>query len=145
MRLMTRGRLLGALLVIVIIAGAVFVTRPYLRGLSFVARAADVPGTLRRFAEYDAAAVAERDVQIPIASGAIPGRAYTPQRSATRAVLLVPGLHPSGIEEPRLKELARQLAASGVAVVIPDIPGLRQFTIGSEITGSIEQSASWLA
>ena len=145
MRLMTRGRLLGAALVIVIIAGAVFVTRPYLRGVSFVARAAAMPGSLHRFAEYDAAAVTERDVQIPIAVGAIAGRAYTPQRSATRAVLLVPGFHPSGIEEPRLNELARQLAASGVAVVIPDIPELRQFTIRSEITDSIEQSASWLS
>ena len=41
---------------------------------------------------------------------------------------------------------ARSLtAASGVAVVVPDIEDLRQFTISPAITDDIEQSGSWLA
>jgi len=145
MRFMTRGRLVGAVLVIAILAGAIFTARPYFRGLSFVVRAADMQGSVRRFADYGAAPVAQRELQIPMASGTIAGRAYAPARPAARAVLLVPGLHASGIDESRLNELARQLAAGGVAVVIPDIPELRQFTISPAITDAIEQSGSWLA
>src|SRR5262245_34208915 len=116
MRLMTRGRLVGAALVVAILAGAVFAGRPYLRGLSFVARTAELQGRVRQLADYDGSVVSERALQIPIASGEIAARAYTPQRPAARAVLLVPGLQPSGIDEPRFNQLARQLAASGVAV-----------------------------
>jgi dienelactone hydrolase len=144
MRLMTRGRL-AAVLLIVILAGAVFAARPYLRGLSFVVRAADRQGSLRRLADYDAVAVAERELQIPIASRTIAGRAYMPASPARRAVLLVPGLPLSGPDEPQVNVLARQLAASGVAVVVPDIEDLRQFTISTAITDHVEQSASWLA
>jgi hypothetical protein len=139
---MTRGRLVGAALVIAILAVAIFTARPYLRGLSFVVRAADMQGSLRRLADYGAAPVAQRELQIPMASGTIAGRAYAPEHPVPRAVLLVPGLHPSGIEESRLNELARQLAAGGVAVIIPDIPELRQFMISPAITDAIEQSGS---
>src|SRR5204863_7331424 len=62
-----------------------------------------------------------------------------------RTTLLVSGLHPSGIDEPRLVRLARQLSASGVTVITPDIPELSGFEITPAITDSIEQSAAWLA
>lgn len=145
MRFMTRGRLVGATLAIAIVAGAAYSARPYFRGLAFVIRTADMHGTMRRLADFDAATVGERDLQIPMATGAIRARAYEPERQKRRTVLLVSGLHPSGIEEPRLVGLARQLAASGVAVITPDIPDLRQFTITPAITDAIEQAASWLA
>ena len=142
---MTRGRLVGAALVIAVVAGAVITTRPYFHGFSFVVRAAGMQGTVRRIADLDARTTAERELQIPLASGTLAGRAYEPQGQAKRAVLLVSGLHPSGIDEPRLVALARHLAASGVSVVTPDIVDLRQFTITPVITDSIEQAAVWLA
>jgi dienelactone hydrolase len=142
---MTRGRLIGATLAIAILGGALFAARPYFRGLAFVVRTVDMHGTIRRLADSDAVATSERDLQIPIAADSIRARTYEPQRRARRTVLLVSGLHPSGIEEPRLVGLARQLAASGIAVVTPDIPDLRQFTITPTVTDQIERSASWLA
>jgi hypothetical protein len=39
-------------------------------------------------------------------------------------VLLVAGLHPAGIDEPRLMALSRELAKSKVTVVTPEIPEL---------------------
>lgn len=142
---MTRGRLVRAALVIAVVAGAVITARPYFHGFSFVVRAAGMQGTMRRIADLEARTTAERELQIPLASGTMAGRAYEPQGQAKRAVLLVSGLHPSGIDEPRLVALARQLAASGVSVVTPDIVDLRQFTITPVITDSIEQAAVWLA
>ena len=145
MRLMTRRRIAAASVVLVLVAGAAWVALPYVHGLSFVVRAADLRGTIRRAADLDTSAVRERELQIPTDSGALRARAYEPAGPIARSALLVSGLHPSGIDEPRLVGLARQLSASGIAVVTPDIPDLSRFAITPAITDAIEQSASWLA
>jgi dienelactone hydrolase len=141
-----RGRRLAALLtVIVALAAAALIARPYVHGLSFVVRAADMTGTLRRLAELDTHPAREREITIPIARGPMRARLYLPQRPQRRAALLTSGLHPSGIDEPRLVRLARELSASGLAVVTPDIPELSRFEITPAITDAIEQAAGWLA
>jgi dienelactone hydrolase len=129
----------------VAIAGMAIVGRPYAHGLSFVVRAADMHGTARRVADFDTVGVSEREVTIPAAHGSMRGRAYRPDGRSSRTALLVSGLHPSGIDEPRLVRLARQLAASGLTVVTPDIPELSRFEITPAITDTIERSALWLA
>jgi dienelactone hydrolase len=84
-------------------------------------------------------------VRIPSGSGAsLPARLFRPARSR-RTALVVSGLHPAGIDEPRLVDLARQLAASGMTVVTPDIPELSTFEITPAITDAIERSALWLS
>src|SRR5437868_8630246 len=86
----------------VAIAGLVLVTRPFAHGLSFVIRAADMQGTARRVADFDTGAVREREVAIPVEGGAMRARVYEPTGGGHRTALLVSGLHPSGIGEPRL-------------------------------------------
>lgn len=132
-------------LALVLFAAAGVLARPYWRGLSFVIRAADVRGLARRVAEIDAVATSEHGLTIPLARGPIRARLYEPARRPRRTVLLVSGLHPAGINEPRLVSLARQLAASGLAVVTPDLPELSRFEIAPTLTDEIEQSALWLA
>ena len=138
-------RLFRLLALTVAIAGLVIVGRPYVHGLSFVVRAADMHGAVRRLADLDAVAVRERDAAIPTRRGSMRARVYEPERASVRAALLVSGLHASGIEEPRLVRLARQLAANRLTVVTPDIAELSRFEITPAITDLIEQSALWLA
>jgi len=145
MRPMTRRRTLRIAFALAVVAGALLVARPYVHGLSFVIRAADLPGLARRAADLDARAVRERELEIPHAGGLLRARAYEPSTGVRRTALLVPGLHPAGIDEPRVVALARELAASGVAAVTPAIPELSQFAITPAITDAIEQSALWLA
>jgi dienelactone hydrolase len=102
-------------------------------------------GAARRLADLDAAAVSTREVAIPTPRGPLRALSYRPAGRARRAALLVPGLHSSGIEEPRLVRLARHLSASEVAVVTPDIPELSKFDISPAITDGIESAALWLA
>jgi dienelactone hydrolase len=123
---------------------------PQLHGLTFVVRAADIHGTLRSIADLDARPVEEAAVEIggsaiSIGAGPIQGRLYEPRGRPRRLVLLVSGLHPAGIAEPRLVSLARQLAATGVAVVTPEIRDLSRFEITPAITDGIEAAAIWLA
>jgi dienelactone hydrolase len=127
------------------IAGAALITRPYVHGLSFVVRAANMDGLVRRVADLDSGVTRERELQIPVPGGSLRARVYEQAGRTRRATLLVSGLHPAGIDEPRLVALSRQLSASGVAVVTPDIPDLSQFTITPAIADAIERAASWLA
>ena len=126
-------------------AAVVFLLLPFGHGLSFVIRAADMNGTARRIADRGAIAERERMITIPTARGPMTARVYEPARTSRRVSLLVSGLHPSGIDEPRLKRLARELARSDVTIVTPDIPELTQLDITPAITDTIEQAALWLA
>jgi dienelactone hydrolase len=140
-----RRRAVLIVVVLVALAAGWFVAMPYVHGLSFVIRAADMQGTGRRLADLDTTAVESRDLEIPAPGGSLRARLYQPARSHRRAVLVTSGLHPTGIDEPRLVRLSRELAASGVAVVTPDIPELSRFEITPAITDSIERAAGWLA
>jgi dienelactone hydrolase len=141
----TQRRTVIALFVLVVIVTAAFVARPFVHGLSFVIRAAEMQGRIRQMADLDTRAIQERDIAIPTARGSMRARVYEPIGSHRRTSLLVSGLHPSGIAEPRLVRLARQLSAAGIAVVTPDIPELSQFEITPAITDAIEGGAAWVA
>jgi len=138
-------RLFRLLAVVIALTGLTIIGRPYAHGLSFVVRAADLSGTIRQLADLDTNAITERTITIPAASGSMRGRVYAPSGTSTRTTLLVSGLHPSGIDEPRLVKLARQLASSRLTVVTPDIPQLSRFEVTPEITTAIERTAAWLA
>ena len=130
---------------LVALAASLFVTQPYLRGLGFVIRAADMQGTPRRLADMGAGAVSEREIELPAAAGALRARVYEPSLPRRRAALLVPGIGAGGVDEPRLVQLARQIAASGVTIVTPAIPELTRYEIVPAVTTTIEQAALWLA
>jgi hypothetical protein len=137
-------RLFRALAVAVLFAGLAMVARPYLHGLSFVIRVADLKGTARTLADLDTRPVHERDIVIPLPEGSIRARVYETD-GTSRAALLTSGLHVAGIDEPRLVRLARSLASNRIRIVTPDIPQLAQFDIVPALTDTIERSALWLA
>ena len=70
---------------------------------------------------------------------------YAPLGTARQTVLLVSGLHPAGIAEPRPTALARRLAEANVTVVTPEIPELSRFEVTPIVTDRIEEAAVWLA
>jgi dienelactone hydrolase len=146
MRAVARRRFVLVMSLIAAIAAGDLVVLPFMHGLSFVIRAADMKGTVRRLADLDADPEREREVTIPTVGGGIRARIYEPAvRAPRRTALLVSGLHPSGIDEPRLVRLARDLASDDLRIVTPDIPELSRFEITPAITDAIEQAASWLA
>jgi hypothetical protein len=145
MRVMRGRRSIAVLLVIVAAFAAALIARPYVHGLSFVIRAAEIQGLARRVADLDTTPVREREIAIPTRRGPMRARIYEPSGAHRRAALLTSGLHASGIDEPRLVRLAQQIAASHVVVVTPDIPELSRFEIAPAITDAIEDAGGWLA
>jgi hypothetical protein len=142
---MRARRLFALLTVVVALLGAALIARPYVHGLSFVIRAAEMQGAPRRVADLDTTGVTTREITITTRRGPMRARLYEPSGSHTRAALLTSGLHASGIDEPRLVRLAQHLAASHIAVVTPDIPELSRFEIAPAITDAIEDAGGWLA
>jgi hypothetical protein len=117
----------------------------YAHGLSLVVRGANLTGFIRTVAALDTVHHEERLVRIPMRLGSIAGRVYVPRRGSGQTVLVVAGLHPAGIDEPRLMALSRELAKSQVTVVTPEIPELSRLEIAPALTDQIEQAARWLA
>lgn len=138
-------RLALALLLVALTAGLIW-GPGYARGLSLVVRAAEMDGWLRRAAEAEACAwTAEPARPIPTRHGEVPARVYRPDGDVTQAVVLVPGVHAMGIDEPRLKGLAGDLAASGLAVLTIALPDLMRYRFTPKATDEIEDAAAWLA
>jgi dienelactone hydrolase len=138
-------RLVSLCAVAVTVVGLAIISAPYLHGFSFVVRAADLHGSVRRLADLDTHAVEDHETAIPTPRGSLRVRIYSPPGAGRRVALVVSGLHVAGIDEPRLHRLAHELAASGVVVVTPDIPELSRFEITPAITDVIERAAVWLA
>jgi dienelactone hydrolase len=138
-----RWALIGAWVVAILLIGSA--ARRDIHGLTLVVRAADLHGIGRRLADFDTARIRERFVDVPLRARSIRARVYAPLGTAHQTVLLVSGLHPDGIDEPRLVRLARRLAEANVAVVTPDIEELSRFEITPAVTDDIEDAAAWLA
>src|SRR5262245_14265625 len=87
-------------------------------------------------ASVDAVDVEQRLLMVPVGGALMRLRAYLPTAKGgpRHTVLLVSGLHPAGIDEPRLIHLSRTLAASNILVVTPDIPELSRFDITPRVT-----------
>lgn len=135
--------LLGVAIIAIVLFGVM--GRRYVDGFSLVVRAADLSGLVRWASDLDTVSVVERLVQIPVPNASIRARVYAPLGTPRQTVLVVSGLHPAGIDEPRLVDLARKLAEASVTVVTPEIPELARFEITGTLTEWIEETAAWLA
>jgi dienelactone hydrolase len=136
----------GRTVIVAVVAAVIaFVLLPYWRAAAMILRAADMKGALGRAARWDARVVSDRVESVSTPEGRIRARIFTPAGNPSTSVLLVSGVHPDGIDEPRLIDLARDLAGSGVNVVTPEIPDLMQYRLTARVTDTIEHAAEWMA
>jgi dienelactone hydrolase len=130
------------------IAAVVFayVGAPYARAASFIVRAASLGGRAEAFANRQArAVVVQPRHQVATRYGDVPARLYVPEGTVHRTVLLVPGIHSMGIEEPRLTALADDLAGAGVKVMAMALPDLQAYRITLRATDVIEDAVKWMS
>jgi dienelactone hydrolase len=144
MRWRRRAAVLVGVPFLALIAGY-FAAHDYVRGAAFVVQAAGMQGIARTVAEWETREVTEQPLTIPWRAGVLPARQYLPRGARRRAFLLVPGVHASGVDEPRLIGFARDLASMGHPVVTVGPPDLARYTISPETTDAIEDAAAWLS
>ena len=139
----------GVTVIFLVLAGVLLIAalaaRAHRRGAAFVVIAAGMEGTARRVAEWQTTGVTQMpDGPIPWRSGTLRTRAYQPARAAGRGIMLVPGVHAAGIDEPRLIGFARQLASLGHPVLTVELPDLMRYEITTRTTDMIEDAAGWM-
>ena len=136
-----------ALLACAIVVGAAMAWGPACaRGASLVIRAAQIQGFLLSAAKAEAQPyTVEAPTTVATRHGAIRARLYRPGIRIRRTVLLVPGVHAMGIDEPRLTGLSGELAASGLAVLTMELPDLMKYQFTPRSVDEIEDAIGWLA
>jgi dienelactone hydrolase len=133
-----------ALAVAVALGAAAFAPR-YLRATALVVNAAGIEGWPHALAGWRAGRVRTEGSRIPSRHGDLEARLYKPGGQASRAVLMAPGVHGGGLDEPRLVDLASHLASHGFAVLTVEFPDLLRYRITPRTTDMIEDAARWLA
>ncbi len=133
-----------AVLLVGMIAAS-YALAPQVRSAAFVADLAGVDAWWRPLLPVRARAVSLRDFDIPTRHGAIRSRLYEPDAAPLGSLLVFPGIHAGGIDEPRLVTFARRLAGSGVRVMTVPLPDLRAYRITIASTDAIEDAALWMS
>lgn len=128
-----------------LLIGAAFAVNPYLRAASFVVQAAGMQGFARTAAALETGEFDERALTIPWRGGQLRARLYIPRGTSDRAMLLVPGIHAAGVDEPRLVQFARDLASVRHTVLTAELTDLTEYRITPRTTDMIEDAAVWLS
>ena len=99
-------------------------------------------GPLLRWESND---VTTQEVTIPTPAGPIPARLYLPVGvKHPPGIVITPGIHHLGIDDPRFVNLSRAVAASGYAVLSPVLSALADYHVDASSIPTIGESASWL-
>ncbi len=134
------------LLLLPIILIALYPTvQDYLRAASLLQRIAN-PNATGCVANYEVRPVDVRDMSFNFRGHPIPARIYLPRGVGfAPGVMVVHGMHPLGINEPRLVGFARSLAASGFFVMTPLVPGIADYRVEGESADLIGVAAQSFA
>jgi dienelactone hydrolase len=117
----------------------------YQRGAALVIDTAGLHGLPARVAALNRSAFVTSALAVPSRSGVLRARIYRPEGGYRRALLLLPGVHAAGIDEPRLAGFAEHIAARGLLVVTVELPDLKAYAITPRTTDQIEDAALWLS
>jgi dienelactone hydrolase len=141
------NRRLRTVIVMTVFAGLlVWTAAPYARALAFIVDVSGREFAWRGWMPIRAVETDHEDIAVPTRQAPIAGRLYRPRSAQShRTVLVIPGLHAAGVEEPRLDRMSRRLAGEGMTVLSLPLPDLRRFVVTPRSTDVIEDAARWLA
>jgi hypothetical protein len=135
----------AALLAAAGVAIAGWLAAPYVRSAALLMDMTGVAPGLRRWLPVRVLDVTSGDVSVPTRHGAIPARVYRTGAAKGPALVIVPGVHAGGVDEPRLAALSRRLAATGATVLSAPLPDLRRYRLTARTTDMIEDVTRWMA
>jgi dienelactone hydrolase len=130
---------------VLLLLGGLAAAHDYIRAAAFIVEAIGMDGAARAAARLETNEYDERALSVPSRRGSIKARLFVPRGAIDRAVVLSPGVHAAGIDEPRLLEFARDLASVRHAVLAIELSDLASYRITPASTDTIEDAAVWLA
>jgi dienelactone hydrolase len=117
----------------------------YLRAAALVVNASGIEGWPHQLAAWHAVRFRTDMQPIPSRHGVLRARLYRPEGRPRRAVVMAPGMHAGGLDEPRLVDFAGHMASRRIAVLTVELPDLLQYRVTPRTTDMIEDAAGWLA
>jgi len=145
---MTPRRLVVLACLAAALVTAGWLAKPYVDGAALVIDLSGRDFAWRRWLPVRVLPVDVQDLSVPTRHGVVTGRLYRPAGArgpTARTVLVIPGLHTGGVDEPRLDRLTARLAATGLTVLSLPLPDLRQLRVVPRSTDMIEDAALWLS
>ena len=103
---------------------------------------------LTRFADANAkpSGLDETPLTLDTPNGPTRAKIYSPTGDANLpGLVVIPGVHHLGVDEPRLQRFARAIAASGITVMTPEIKELTDYRIEPKSIATIGAAATELA
>lgn len=136
--------LLVAGLLVLAISAWPFV-RAHLRAIAVLQQVSGKP-VPELVARIVAVPIETEDLTLHVESGAIRARLYSPRgRPHAPALIVLHGVHHLGIDEPRLESFAAAMAGSGLRVLTPELPDIKDYHVDSTSMRTIGESARWFA
>jgi len=117
----------------------------FLPTVAFLLDATGQSPALRRWIPVRSDEVSTRDVTIPTRHGPLIARTYVSTPASPSTLVVIPGVHRGGLDEPRQTFFATRLAASGLTVIVAPLPDLREFRLTARSTAQIEDVVRWVA
>ena len=143
--LIAHRRLYGTILLLCVIVVAWPFVRAGLQALAVLDRVADSAVPLP-VAWIASGPVTTSEMMLPLPSGAVRARLYTPVHHAhAPAIMIIHGVQYLGIDEPRLVAFASAMSSCGLRVLTPELPDIKDYHVGAHSIESIGDAAVWLA
>ena len=90
--------------------------------------------------------ISTEDLTLAVESGSIRARVYLPEHSRDAPALIgLHGVHHLGIDEPRLEAFAAAMASSGIRVLTPELPDIKDYHVDSSSIRAIGEATRWFA
>jgi dienelactone hydrolase len=139
-----RARVIRLLIVAGVLGGvACWFAAPHIRSTALLLDLTGAAPNVRAWLPVPRHDVSSEDVTVPTRTMSIPARVYRPADARGPALLIFPGIHGGGVDEPRLVSMARQLAAAGGTVITVPLPDLRAYRITVRSVDMIEDAIRW--
>src|SRR5436853_4795215 len=119
---MLRRRSMLAVVIVIAFGLIVWSLAPYARSTAFILDLTGSNGWARRVLPVRLQSVTTTDLMVPSRYGDVAARLYR-ATSPVRTLVVFPGVHRGGVDEPRLATFARRLSATGSVGLSAPHPG----------------------
>jgi pimeloyl-ACP methyl ester carboxylesterase len=143
-----RGKRLWRILLVLIatLLLVAWVAAPFVNSAALLMDMTGAAPGVRRWLPVRVHEVATRDLVVPTRHGDVPARLYRASSfsgASGPTLVIFPGVHGGGVDEPRLVALSRRIAATGATVLSVPLPDLRRYHVTPRSTDMIEDAILW--